>query len=287
MPEMLTLTLPDGATREVEEGILPRDVVGSIGQRLLKDALAVEVDGEVQDLITPIRKSGSFRVLTAKDAKALDVLRHSGAHILATAVRRLRPDAKIGFGPSIEDGFYYDFEVEEPFTPEDLEKFEAEMRKVTRGEVSVRPRRSQPAGGAREDSADDPLKLERLAEFSDDEIISTYTDGPFIDLCRGPHVPGHSYRQALQAASHRRRLLARRREAADAPAHLRDGVLLRRTISKRISTGSKKPSGAITACSAQQLDLYSTDQRVGPGLILWHPRGAIVRNEIEIVRARR
>ena len=120
MPEMLTLTLPDGATREVEEGTLPRDVVGSIGQRLLKDALAVEVDGEVQDLITPLRKSGSFRVLTPKDPKALDVLRHSGAHILATAVRRLRPDAKIGFGPAIEDGFYYDFEVDKPFTPDDL-----------------------------------------------------------------------------------------------------------------------------------------------------------------------
>src|SRR5215207_7963752 len=130
MSEMLTLTLPDGATRDVEEGTLPRDVVGSIGQRLLKDALAVEVDGEVQDLITPLRKSGAFRVLTAKDQKALDVLRHSGAHILATAVRRLRPDAKIGFGPSIEDGFYYDFEVASPFTPDDLEAFEKEMRKA-------------------------------------------------------------------------------------------------------------------------------------------------------------
>ena len=130
MPQTLTLTLPDGAERQVEEGTLPRDVVGSIGQRLLRDALAVEVDGEVQDLITPLRSGGAFRVLTAKDPRALDVLRHSGAHILATAVRRLRPDAKIGFGPAIEDGFYYDFEVEEPFTPEDLEQFESEMRKV-------------------------------------------------------------------------------------------------------------------------------------------------------------
>src|SRR5215208_5245108 len=130
MPEMLTLTLPDGATRQVEEGTLPRDVVGSIGQRLLKDALAVEVGGEVQDLATPLRAGGPFRVLTAKDPKALDVLRHSGAHILATAVRRLRPDAKIGFGPAIEDGFYYDFEVDKPFTPDDLATFEKEMASV-------------------------------------------------------------------------------------------------------------------------------------------------------------
>src|SRR5687767_12375592 len=127
---MLTLTLPDGATRQVEEGTLPRDVVASIGSRLLRDALAVEVDGEVIDLVTPLRKSGDFRVLTAKDPTALDVLRHSGAHILATAVRRLRPEAKIGFGPAIEDGFYYDFEVAEPFTPDDLEAVEREMRKV-------------------------------------------------------------------------------------------------------------------------------------------------------------
>src|SRR6476620_4894907 len=126
----LTLTLPDGATRQVEEGTLPRDVVASIGSRLLRDAVAVQVDGDVVDLITPLRKGGAFKVLTAKDQHALDVLRHSGAHILATAVRRLRPDAKIGFGPAIEDGFYYDFEVEQPFTPEDLEAFEAEMRKV-------------------------------------------------------------------------------------------------------------------------------------------------------------
>jgi len=118
---MLTITLPDGAERQVEEGTLPRDVVASIGPRLLRDALAVEVDGEILDLATPLRKGGAFKVLTAKDRASLDVLRHSGAHILATAVRRLRPDAKIGFGPAIEDGFYYDFEVEEPFTPEDLD----------------------------------------------------------------------------------------------------------------------------------------------------------------------
>src|SRR5687767_11842298 len=164
MSEMLTLTLPDGATRQVEEGTLPRDVVGSIGQRLLKDALAVEIDGEVQDLITPLRKGGSFRVLTAKDPKALDVLRHSAAHILATAVRRVRPDAKIGFGPAIEDGLYYDFEVAQPFTPEDLEKFEKEMAKVAQEKLPfVREEVSRAEANKR--FVDDPLKLERLSEL--------------------------------------------------------------------------------------------------------------------------
>src|ERR1044071_8358994 len=126
----LTLTLPDGSQRTVPAGTLPSDVVKSIGERLLQAAVAVEVNGTIQDLVTPLRTSGSFKVLTDRDARSLDVLRHSAAHILATAVRRLRPDAKIGFGPSIDDGFYYDFEVTEPFTPEDLEKFENEMRKV-------------------------------------------------------------------------------------------------------------------------------------------------------------
>ena len=191
-PSVLELTLPDGAVRTVPEGTLPADVVLSIGERLLKAALAVEVDGEIQDLMTPLRRGGAFRVLTEKDPRALDVLRHSGAHVLATAVRRLRPDAKIGFGPSIEDGFYYDFEVERPFTPEDLEAFEKEMRKVvaeklpfTRAELS--------RAEAQQVFRDDPLKLERLAELGEDEVISTYTDGPFVDLCRGPHVADTSF----------------------------------------------------------------------------------------------
>src|SRR5690349_11365972 len=158
---MLTLRLPDGATREVPEGALPRDIVASIGPRLLRDAVAVKVDDEVQDLMTPLRKGGAFTVITEKDPRSLAVLRHSGAHILATAVRRLRPDAKIGFGPAIDDGFYYDFEVAEPFTPEDLAQFEDEMKKViaekypfVREEVS----RSE----ALKRFADDPLKLERI-----------------------------------------------------------------------------------------------------------------------------
>ena len=185
----LTLVLPDGATRTVAAGTLPADVVRSIGERLLAAAVAVSVDGEVQDLITPLRRGGAFRVLTERDPEALAVLRHSAAHVLATAVRRLRPDAKIGFGPAIEDGFYYDFEVAAPFTPEDLDAFEREMRKVT-AEKYPFVREEVDQAGARRRFVDDPLKLERLDDFTDPaEIISTYTDGPFVDLCRGPHVP--------------------------------------------------------------------------------------------------
>jgi len=191
MSAPLILTLPNGDTREVEVGTLPRDVVASIGPRLLSAAVAVTVNGVVQDLVTPLRSGGAFRVLTEKDPESLPVLRHSGAHILATAVRRLRPDAKIGFGPAIDDGFYYDFEVEQPFTPEDLEAFEAEMRKVA-AERYPFVRAEVDRAEAQRRFADDPLKLERIEDLAEDEVISTYTDGPFIDLCRGPHVPDTS-----------------------------------------------------------------------------------------------
>ena len=277
--EALTLTLPDGSVREVAPGTLPRDVVGGIGPRLLQAAIAVEVDGEVQDLMTPLRKSGGFRVLTEKDARALDVLRHSTAHVLATAVRRLRPDAKIGFGPSIEDGFYYDFEVEQPFTPDDLARFEAEMRKVV-AEKFPFERAEVDRKEALKRFADDPLKLERIADLGADEIISTYTDGPFIDLCRGPHVPDTGRIQhfkllttagAYWRGDEKRQMLQRiygtawfKKDDLEAYVH-------------RLEEAKRRDHRTLGA----QLDLFSTDQRVGPGLILWHPKGAIVRNEIE------
>jgi threonyl-tRNA synthetase len=167
---LLTLTLPDGSQRSVPAGTLPSEVVRTIGERLLLAAIAVQIDGEIQDLATPLRKSGSFRVLTEKDLDALAVLRHSAAHVLATAVRRIRPDAKIGFGPAIDDGFYYDFEVAEPFTPEDLTAFEKEMQRVA-AEKFPFERREVTRAEAEKIFAGDPLTLERLAELGDDEVI--------------------------------------------------------------------------------------------------------------------
>jgi threonyl-tRNA synthetase len=229
--------------------------------------------------MTPLRKSGPFRVLTEKDPIALDVLRHSGAHILATAVRRVRPEAKIGFGPAIEDGFYYDFEVDQPFTPEDLDRFEAEMRRVVAEKYPfVRAELSRDE--AERVFQDDPLKLERLSELGEDEVISTYKDGPFVDLCRGPHVQDTSYLKhfkllhtagAYWRGDEKRKMLQRiyatawfKKEDLDAYLH-------------RLEEAKRRDHRVL----AQQLDLYSTDNRVGPGLILWHPRGGIIRNAIE------
>ena len=275
--QSLTLVLPDGATRTVPVGTLPRDVVATIGERLLKAAVAVEVEGEVQDLITPLRRGGRFRVLTDRNPEALGVLRHSGAHILATAVRRVRPDAKIGFGPAIEDGFYYDFEVATPFTPEDLAAFEAEMRKVTleklpfeRSEVS----RDQ----ARVVFKDDPLKLERLEDLPEDEVISTYRDGDFVDLCRGPHVPDTSWLKHFRLMStagaywrgdSKRQMLQRiyataffKKEELEAHVH-------------RIEEAKRRDHRLL----GKQLDLFQFFP-VAPGAAFWTPRGTTIYNTL-------
>ena len=275
----LILTLPDGSTREVAAGTPPRDVVASIGPRLLLAAIAVSVDGEVQDLQTPLRKGGAFTVITEKDPRALGVLRHSGAHVLATAVRRLRPDAKIGFGPAIDDGFYYDFEVEKPFTPEDVEAFEAEMRKVAAEKLPfVRAEVSQHE--AAKVFSDDPLKLERLADFEGtDEVISTYTDGSFTDLCRGPHVPDTSYLKhfkllhtagAYWRGDEKRQMLQRiyataffKKEELDAHLH-------------RIEEAKRRDHRVL----GKALDLFQFFP-VSPGAAFWSPRGTTLYNTVE------
>jgi threonyl-tRNA synthetase len=275
----IVLTLPDGSTREVPPGTLARDVVGSIGARLLQASLAVAVDGDVMDLMTPLRASGSFVVITDKDPRALQVLRHSGAHILATAVRRLRPDANIGFGPAIDDGFYYDFEVDKPFTPDDLAAFEAEMKAVVaakypflREEVSLEE--------ARRRFADDPLKLERLDDFEgSDEVISTYTDGPFIDLCRGPHVPDTSYLKhfkllttagAYWRGDVKRQMLQR----IYATAFFKKDELEQHL--HNLEEAKKRDHRVL----GKALDLFQLFP-VAPGAVFWTPKGTTLYNTIE------
>ncbi|HEX6599618.1 MAG TPA: threonine--tRNA ligase [Gemmatimonadaceae bacterium] len=274
----LTLVLPDGATRTVPAGTLPAEVVRTIGERLLMAAVAVSVDGEIQDLMTPLRKGGAFRVLTERDADALAVLRHSAAHVLATAVRRLRPDAKIGFGPAIEDGFYYDFEVAQPFTPEDLEKFEAEMRKVV-AEKYPFVREEVGMEEARKRFVDDPLKLERLDDFTDpNEIISTYTDGPFVDLCRGPHVPDTGrlkHFKLLNSAGaywrgdEKRQMLQRIYGTAFFKKDELEQYLY------RIEEAKKRDHRKL----GRELDLFQFHS-VSPGAAFWTPRGTTLYNTL-------
>ena len=271
----IRLTLPDQSVREVPSGITGRQLAESIGPGLAKAALAIRVNGKIWDLSRPIEEDSTVAILTDKEPDALEVLRHSSAHILATAVREIFPGAGIGFGPPIEDGFYYDFEVPRPFTPEDLEQIERRMGDVTKQDFPfVREVVSREEAQRR--FADDPLKLERISELGADETITVYTDGPFTDLCRGPHIPSTGrlkHFKLLHAAGaywrgdEKRQMLQRiygtawfKKEDLEAYLH-------------RLAEARKRDHRVI----GKQLDLFSISDVVGPGLILWHPKGAMIK----------
>jgi threonyl-tRNA synthetase len=186
--DIINLTLPDGKVIEIPRGGTALDAAKQIGPRLAQAAVGAKLDGRVIDLTTTIDEDAKLQILTEKDAEALAIMRHSAAHVLATAVRRIHPKAGIGFGPAIEDGFYYDFDVPQPFTPEDLERIEQEIARVIAADDAFE-RQVVDKAQARVLFGDDPLKLERLEELGDDEVITVYRNGPFLDLCRGPHVP--------------------------------------------------------------------------------------------------
>ncbi|MBI4542509.1 MAG: threonine--tRNA ligase [Gemmatimonadetes bacterium] len=278
MAQELVLTLPDGAERRVPAGTTSRAVAEAIGPRLSKAALAARLSGAIVDLDRPLTAAGPFELLTEKDPDALAVLRHSCAHVLATAVRRLFPEAGIGFGPAIEEGFYYDFDVPRPFTPEDLERIEAEMRDVVRADESFVREEVEREEAARR-FAGDPLKLERLAEIRDDEVISIYSDGRFSDLCRGPHVPSTGrirHFKLLHAAGaywrgdERRQVLQRIYGTAWFSQEDMDRYL------RRLEEAKRRDHRIL----GRQLDLYSIQEDVGPGLILWHPKGAMLQFQL-------
>ncbi len=276
---MINVTLPDGTVLEVPPESSIGDVAAAIGPGLAKAAIAGQIDGETVDLGTRLSGDAAVRILTERDADALAVLRHSAAHVLATAVRELRPGAGIGFGPAIDDGFYYDFDVPEPFTPSDLETFEAKMMEVAKADHPFE-RRVVTLDEARELFEDDPLKLERLEEFSEDEIITVYQDGPFLDLCRGPHVPSTGSLKHFKLLSgagaywrgdEKRQMLQRIYGTAFfKKSHLTEHL-------ERLEEAKKRDHRVL----GRELDLFSTDARIGPGLILWHPKGAIIRSEVE------
>ena len=278
MANELHITLPDGSTRVLPAGASARDLAAEIGPGLAKAAIAARVNDEVRDLARPLPDGASVAILTDKAPQALDVLRHSAAHVLATAVRQLFPKAGIGFGPPIEDGFYYDFEVPTPFTPEDLERIEAKMREVAAADHPF-VREEVSRDEAKRRFTDDPLKLERIDDLGPNEVISVYTDGPFVDLCRGPHVASTGKLKhfkllhgagAYWRGDERRQMLQRIYGTAwfskdDLDAYLR-----------RLEEAKKRDHRVL----GKQLDLFSIQEEVGPGLILWHPRGAILQFQL-------
>ena len=275
----ITVSLPDGRDLTLPSGSTAADLAATIGPGLARAALAAVVDGEIVDLDRPLADGASVRLLTERDPEALGVLRHSAAHVLATAVRELVPGAGIGFGPAIDDGFYYDFDVPEPFTPDQLAAIEERMEAVVQADHPFE-RSVVTRDEARELFADDPLKLERLDEFDDDEVITVYRDGPFLDLCQGPHVPSTGrlrHFKLLSAAGaywrgdERRRMLQRIYGTAffgkkDLRAHLH-----------RLEEAKKRDHRVL----GKRLDLFSIQEEVGPGMVLWHPNGGRVRRVVE------
>jgi len=279
MPSEIRVTLPDGSEKRLPVGATGADLAKAIGPGLAKAALAVRVNGDVRDLARPLPDGQRVAILTDKDPQALAVLRHSSAHVLATAVRQLFPQAKIGFGPPIEDGFYYDFQVDRPFTPDDLEAIEKKMAEVVKADYPF-VREEVSRAEAKQRFKDDPLKLERIEDLGPDEVISVYTDGPFVDLCRGPHVPSTGrikHFKLLHAAGaywrgdERRQMLQRIYGTAwftkdDLESYLR-----------RLEEARKRDHRIL----GKQLDLFSIQQEdVGPGLIFWHPKGAMVQFQL-------
>src|SRR6266581_4256638 len=254
-PSEIQVVLPDGSKKTLPAGATGADLARAVGPGLAKAALAIRVNGDVRDL-----------------------LRHSSAHVLATAVRQLFPKAQIGFGPPIEDGFYYDFDIGRPFTPEDLEAIEKKMAEVTKQDYPfVREEVSRTA--AKKRFVDDPLKLERIDDLKEGEVISVYTDGPFVDLCRGPHVPSTGrikHFKLLHAAGaywrgdERRQMLQRIYGTAWFSKDDLEGYV------RRLEEARKRDHRII----GKQLDLFSIQEDVGPGLILWHPKGAILNFEL-------
>lgn len=187
---MIAITLPDGSKREFEAPVTVADVAASIGAGLAKAALAARVDGKLVDTSFLIEKDASLAIITAKDAEALELIRHSTAHLMAQAVKQLYPEAQVTIGPAIDNGFYYDFSYKRPFTPEDLEAIEARMHEIVKQDLKVE--RSEMK---REDAVEffrgmgEAYKAELVEAIPEGEVISLYRQGDFIDLCRGPHVP--------------------------------------------------------------------------------------------------
>jgi len=273
--------LPDGTRKVYPTGITGKEVVEAIGPGLARAAVALLVNGRLFDLMTDLREGGSLRVLTKKNPEALEVLRHSMAHVMAHAVLDLFPGTKVAIGPAIKDGFYYDFEKETPFVPEDLEKIEKHMREIIAGKE---PFRREVV--AREEALEkfkqrqDPYKLELISELPPEEPITLYHEDNFTDLCRGPHVPSTAslkHFKLLSIAGAYWRGDANRQqlqriygtaffEKQDLESHLH-----------RIEEAKDRDHRRL----GQQLDLYSIHEDIGPGLVLWHPNGTLVRTLIE------
>lgn len=282
---MITLKLPDGSARQVVPGTRPRDVAESIGKRLAQAAVAAKVNGEVVDLnreFPPEPPEASFQILTDRDPESLEVLRHSCAHIMARAVMRLFPGTQLAFGPALANGFYYDIDSPTPITEADFPRIEAEMKRiVAAGEPFERFERPSPEARALCADLKQELKVEHIDEvLGRDPTLSFYRQGEFIDLCRGPHIPhagkvGAFKLLSIAGAYWKNDASRKQLQRLYATAFFTQKEL--EAYLAQLEEAKKRDHRVL----GKQLKLFTISQEAGQGMILWMPRGAMVRGLLE------
>ncbi|WP_107942954.1 threonine--tRNA ligase [Metasolibacillus sp. FSL H7-0170] len=281
MSEMMKLTFPDGAVKEFAVGTSTEEIAQSISPGLRKKALAGKIDGQLIDLKTPIEADAAIEIITPDSPEALEILRHSTAHLTAQAVKRLFPDAKLGIGPVIESGFYYDIDAPTPITAEDLPAIEKEMKKIIAENIEIeRKNVSRDEAQKIYEEVGDEYKLELLEAIPANEQVSIYYQGDFFDLCRGIHVPSTGKLKEFKLLSL-------------AGAYWRgnsDNKMLQRIYGTAFFTKDELKHHIQMLEEAKErdhrkigkeLDLFMTSQTVGQGLPLWLPNGATIRRTIE------
>ena len=276
----IQISFPDGSIREFPQGTTALEVAQSIGPRLAADALAAKVGEELFDLATKLEAGGPIQFITPASLDALEIFRHSSAHLLAAAVTELFPDAHPGVGPATETGFYYDFYRETPFTEDDLKKIEAKMQELARANFpNERIYYSKAEGLKLFEQMGEFLKCELIQEKAD-PVFSAYRTGKFLDFCRGPHVPSTGRIKAFKLLS-----VAGAHWKGDERSHPMQRIYGTAFFSPKdleaylhqIEEAKKRDHRRL----GKDLDLFSIQEEAGPGLVFWHPKGGVIRREIE------
>lgn len=276
---MIKITLPDGKILEVQDGLTVGQVAEKIGAGLAKAALAGVINGKTVDLSTPIHEDSKIQIITAKSPQATEIMRHSCAHVMAEAICSLWPSAQLVYGPTVEDGFYYDIDLDAPIRPEDFEKIEKKMAEIVEKNQPIL-RREMSREDAVKHVAGNRYKIDNINRAQGD-TISFYTHGQgFEDLCRGPHVPSTgkigffkvmSVAGAYWHGDAKEKMLQRVYGTTWPTKKELDDYLFRLEESK------KRDHRFL----GKQLDIYSVNDDIGPGLILWHQKGSLIRHIIE------
>jgi threonyl-tRNA synthetase len=279
--ETILITLSDGATRQVPRGSTPAEVANQISPRLAKEALVARANEELIDLSRPLDHDVKLSILTAKDLEAVQVFRHSAAHLMAAAVLELYPNVKLGVGPPIENGFFYEFLRDEPFTPEDLEKIEAKMHELAAKDIP-NERKLLPKQEALDlyRQSKQEFKCELIEEKASEPMVSFYTTGKFMDFCRGPHIPSTRRIQAFKlmnvAGAYWKGQEGNPQMQRIYGACFVEPKELEEYLHK-LEEAKRRDHRKLGA----ELDLFSIQDEAGPGLIFWHPKGGIIRRQME------